>query len=82
MVVEIAKVCSGGCGVRVTGQLDAETREFFHRFTLPRGAEQLFKPPKTEVEKVQLVTFGPNVRVWSVECPVCRQAIPIVTRDT
>ncbi|HEX7252423.1 MAG TPA: hypothetical protein VF376_06040 [Thermoanaerobaculia bacterium] len=81
MSASISEACTTECGVRVAGELDLHSREFFHYFTLPRGAEELLKPPKTEVEKVRLVTFGPGARVWSVDCPVCRKAITIMTRN-
>ena len=81
MVVEVAEACSAGCGVRVAGQLDTDTREFFYRFTLPRGAENLLKSRSTEVERTRLVTLSPRDETWSVECPVCRGAIRIMTRN-
>ena len=82
MVVHVAEACSASCGVRVSGELDTDSREFVHHFVLPKGAEQLLRPPKTEVERVRLVTFGPSLRTWSVDCPVCRQAITIMERST
>jgi hypothetical protein len=81
MVVQVSERCTMQCGVRVTGELDTETREFFHHFVLPRGAEELLKPPRTEVDRVRLVTFGPAARLWSVDCPVCRKAIVVLARD-
>jgi hypothetical protein len=81
MVVQVAEACSAGCGVRVSGELDTDSREFVHHFVLPKGAEQVLRPPPTEVERVRLVTFGPSLRTWSVDCPVCRQAILIMQRN-
>ena len=77
MIVNVASECSAGCGVRVRGRVDTESREFIHRFTLPAGAEALVSSLPTEVEGARLVTFGPGEDAWSVPCPVCRAPIEV-----
>lgn len=80
MVVDVAEACSARCGVRVSGQIDTDSREFVHQFALPAGAEEVLKPRKTEVERVRLVTFAPGARVWTVDCPICGKAIAVMRK--
>ena len=77
MIVRVSEKCVGNCGSEVVGEIDTESREFIHRFRLPRGADQLLPSTRTEVDGVRLVTFGPPPAPWSVDCPVCRARIPI-----
>jgi hypothetical protein len=77
MIVQVTERCTSGCGAVVVGDVDSETREFIHRFRLPRGAEDLVSRTRTEVDGVRLVTFGPDAEAWFVDCPVCRSRIAI-----
>jgi hypothetical protein len=77
MLVRVVTSCRSECGVRVKGEIDTATRQFIHAFFLPNGAESLVAPPLTEVEGICLVTFAPDARDWSVECPICRTQISI-----
>jgi hypothetical protein len=63
------------CGVAVKGDLDEDSREFIHRFSVPSGAAVLVKERVTEVAGgIRLVTFPPGDE-WSVACPVCQKRI-------
>jgi hypothetical protein len=77
VIVQISEACASRCGAQVVGEVDTETREFIHRFRLPRGVEDLVPRTRTEVDGVRLVTFGPDAEAWFVDCPVCRARIPI-----
>ncbi len=76
MILNVAAECSAGCGVRVRGRVDMESREFIHSFGLPAGAEALVSSRPTEVEG-RLITFGPDEEAWTVPCPICRSPIRI-----
>lgn len=75
MLVKVVGRCAPQCGVAVKGEVDTESREFIHRFSLPAGAEDLVKTRQTEVDGIRLMTFGPDAREWVVECPICRRPI-------
>ena len=77
MQLKVSDACPSRCGVRVEGEVDLDTREFVHRFGIPAAAATLVTPNETEVDRMRLVTFGPEVREWFVECPVCRARIAI-----
>jgi hypothetical protein len=77
MILRVAEKCASRCGAEVVGEVDTESREFIHRFRLPRGVEDLVKTTHTEVEGVRLVTFGPDAGAWFVDCPVCRSRIAV-----
>jgi hypothetical protein len=77
VIVRIAEACASGCGAEVVGEVDTETREFIHRFRLPRGAEELVHRTRTEVDGVRLLTFAPDAETWFVDCPVCRGRVAI-----
>jgi hypothetical protein len=71
MNLKVRGECS--CGVAVKGDLDEDSREFIHRFSVPSGAAILVKSRSTEVaEGIRLVTFPPGDE-WSVDCPVCQK---------
>ncbi len=72
MILKARGKCS--CGVAVAGDLDEESREFVHRFSVPPGVPVAVKPRVTEVEGIRLVTFPPGDE-WTVECPVCQTKI-------
>lgn len=73
MILKARGECS--CGVAVKGELDEDSREFVHRFSVPPGAAVLVKSRATEVaEGIRLVTFPPGDE-WSLECPVCQKKI-------
>ena len=56
MILKARGGCS--CGVTVSGDLDEDSREFIHRFSVPPGAAILMKARVTEVaEGIRLVTF-------------------------
>ena len=75
--MQVSEPCAARCGAQVVGEVDTDTREFIHRFRLPRGVEDLVPRTRTEVDGVRLVTFGPDAEDWYVDCPVCRGRIVI-----
>lgn len=77
MRIEFDGRCAPTCGVSVHGDVDVSSREFVHRFTFPKGTEDLFPVRVTEVEGVYLATFSPDQREWKIECPLCRAEIVV-----
>lgn len=75
MRMKVVGRCAPACGVTVYGDVEVSSREFVHRFTFPKGTEDLVPAKPTEVEGVHLATFGPDQREWKIECPLCRAEI-------
>lgn len=75
MQVKVVASCRPECGVLVQGDVETTSREFIHRFLFPARATGAAVPPRTEVDEMRLVTFSPDSKDWSVDCPVCGNPI-------
>ena len=76
MRTRVEAECPKRCGTRVTGEIDASTREFIHRFDFPVGAWPA-AAKRTEVDREHLATFAPDSKEWFISCPVCDAPIRI-----